>query len=96
MANILQTPTMLLVVITLPPCYVFMVYSINFLPFTLAIVLPFTLAMVLTCKNAKKFMAYLYVIVNLGHFLKCFKCNQNWSYGQTQKLPPLNGYFQLI
>lgn len=62
-----------------------MVNSIYFLPFTLAIVLPFTLAMVPTCKNAKKFMAYLYVIINLGHFLKCFQCKQNWSFGQCQK-----------
>lgn len=73
-----------------------MVNSIYFLPFTLETVPPFTLAMVLTCKNAKKFMAYLYVIVNLGHFLKCFKCNQNLSNWQCQKRPPLNGYFQLI
>lgn len=73
-----------------------MVYSINFLPFTLAIVLPFTLAIILSCKNAKKFMAYLYVFINLRHFMLCFQCKQNWSYGQTQKWPPLNGYFQLI
>ena len=36
------------------------------------------------------------VIVNLGHFLICFQCKQNWSYGQIQKWPPLNDHLQLI
>ena len=73
-----------------------MVYSINFLPFTLETVLPFTLAMVLPCKNAKKFMVYLYVFINLWHFLLIFKCKEKWNYGQCQKWVQLFGYFHAI